>query len=262
MLKRSDFIAEQKKGLSVRKLIASHFLIRAFAEGEDHEDEPAGAPAPVNFEVAIAQARKEEKDKLYLKIKNLQEENKSLSTSVNKYVLENAALKEDIEKQKAAGVDVVKYKQLEERVKTLEEENTSLKENTPKEEEIRNQIAAEYEVKMHIQQVIAENKDSVLGILVPSITGKTKEEVDAALESAKKQTLDTRKELGLVDDEGKPTKPGKKKTEEHQEKPPRVPAANPAVDSFKEEEFDADYVRNLDPRSPEYAEFRKKMGLR
>ena len=28
------------------------------------------------------------------------------------------------------------------------------------------------------------------------------------------------------------------------------------------EEFDAEYVRNLDPRSKEYAEFRKKMGLK
>ena len=45
------------------------------------------------------------------------------------------------------------------------------------------------------------------------------------------------------------------------QKQKKAPASNPATDGDGEE-FDAEYIRNLDPRSKEYAEFRKKMGLR
>ena len=53
----------------------------------------------------------------------------------------------------------------------------------------------------------------------------------------------------------------KKQSKEEPKKQKKAPPANPA--SHEEgEEYDAEYIRNLDPRSKEYAEFRKKLGLR
>ena len=195
-------------------------------------------------------------------IKKAEEENKTLTASINKYLLENAALKDEIEKLKNKSGDDSKIKELEEKIATLENENKTLKENTPNEEEIRQRIEAEYEVKLYAQEQITANKDSIISILIPEITGKTKEEIDSAIASAKEKTKTIKKDLGLEvedddDDEGK----SKKKKTPAPTKQKKAPAAAPAVDDDGEE-FDAEYVRNLDPRSKEYAEFRKKMGLK
>ena len=238
--------------------ITGKFLISAHAEEEPTETTPT-----INLEQAIAQARKEEKDKLYPRIKKLEEENKTLQSSVNKYLLENAALKDEIEKQKNKPQDP-KIKELEDKVASLEAENKTLKESTPSEDEIRNKIEKEYEVKLYAQEQIAANKGSILSILTSEITGTTKEEIDTAIANAKEKTRSIKKDLGLdVDDEDDDddSKSKGKKTPPAQKKQKKAPAASPASDSDGEE-FDAEYIRNLDPRSKEYAEFRKKMGLR
>lgn len=239
--------------------ITGKFLISAHAE-----EEPTAETTPsINFEQAIARARKEEKDKLYPRIQKLEEDNKALQGSVNKYLLENAALKEELEKQKNKPQDP-KIKELEDKVASLEAENKTLKESTPNEDEIRQKVAKEYEVKLYAQEQIAANKGSILSILTSEITGTTKEEIDTAIANAKEKTRSIKKDLGLdVDDEedDDSKKSGGKKTPPAQKKQKKAPAASPASDSDGEE-FDAEYIRNLDPRSKEYAEFRKKMGLR
>lgn len=229
------------------------------------EEEPTDTTPTINLEQAIAQARKEEKDKLYPRIKKLEEENKTLQGSVNKYLLENAALKEEIEKQKNKPQDP-KIKELEDKVKSLEDENKTLKESTPNEDEIRQKIEKEFEVKLYAQEQIAANKGSILSILTSEITGTTKEEIDTAIANAKEKTRSVKKDLGLDvddedDDDDDSKKSGGKKTPPAQKKQKKAPAASPATDNDGEE-FDAEYIRNLDPRSKEYAEFRKKMGLR
>lgn len=260
MQKRSVFTAEPKIGLIER--LKGRLVMRVLADEGDPEnndgDTTKDSGNQFNFEQMVAQARKEEKEKLYPRIKKLEEENKTLTTSTNKYLLENAALKDEVEKLKAsAGNEDPKVKELESEVETLKAENKSLKEGTPNEEEIRKKVEAEFEVKMYAQEQIAENKDSIVSILIPDITGATKEEIDTAITEAKEKTLAIKKDLGLdVEEDDKKDKDTKKK----KEKPKKAPVAVPATED--EEEYDAEYIRNLDPRSEEYKEFRKKMGLK
>lgn len=263
MQNKSAFKVELNRRPMFQRVMDKIIIFAHAEEGEPAPTDGGTETTPnVNFEQMIAQARKEEKDKLYPRIKKVEEENKSLTASVNKYLLENAALKDELEKMKAQPADP-KIKELEDKVKSLEDENKSLKENAPNEEAIRKQIEAEYEVKMYAQEQIAANKNSIISILIPEITGKTKEEVDSAIASAKEKTKTIKKDLGLsVDDEEDDDKNDKskgKKTPAPKQK--RVPVAAPSTEDG-DEEFDAEYIRNLDPRSKEYAEFRKKMGLR
>lgn len=257
MLNQSAFNAEPKRRPMFQRVMDKIII---FAHADDGDPAPATDPqtdpAPINFEQAIAQARKEEKDKLYPRIKKLEDENKSLTTSVNKYLLENAALKDELEK-KSQSTDP-KVKELEDKVKSLEDENKTLKENTPNEEDIRKKIEAEFEVKLYAQEQINANKGSIISILIPEIKGSTKEEIDSAIASAKEKTISIKKDLGIEVEEDDDKK---KQSKEEPKKQKKAPPANPA--SHEEgEEYDAEYIRNLDPRSKEYAEFRKKLGLR
>lgn len=263
MQTKRAFTAELNRGLVFQKFLG-RLALNVFAdEGDPAPDDGGDSQNPsVNFEQMIAQARKEEKDKLYPRIKKAEDEVKVLTASVNKYLLEIAALKDELEKSKNNSGDDSKIKELETKIATLEEENKTLKENTPNEEEIRKKIEEEYEVKLYAQEQITANKDSIISILIPEITGKTKEEIDSAIASAKEKTKTVKKDLGLNvddDDEGDDKSKGKKTPASQKQK--KAPASNPATDGDGEE-FDAEYVRNLDPRSKEYAEFRKKMGLR
>lgn len=260
MQNKSAFKAEPNRRPMFQRVM-DKIILFVYADENDPtpQTDPATDPAPINFEQAIAQARKEEKDKLYPRIKKAEDEVKSLTTSMNKYLLENAALKDELEKLKSQPADP-KIKELEDKVTSLENENKTLKENAPNEDEIRQRVEAEYEVKLYAQEQINANKGSIISILIPEITGKTKEEIDSAIASAKEKTKTIKKDLGLsVDDED--DKDDKSKKTPAPTKQKKAPVANPAS-SDDGEEFDAEYIRNLDPRSPEYAEFRKKMGLR
>lgn len=260
MQNRSAFKAEINRRPMFQRVMDKIILFAHAEENDPNPTDPTGGdPAPINFEQAVAQARKEEKDKLYPRIKKAEDEVKSLTTSVNKYLLENAALKDELEKMKNQPADP-RIKELEDKVSTLESENKTLKENAPNEEEIRKRVEAEYEVKLYAQEQINANKGSIISILIPEITGKTKEEIDSAIASAKEKTKTIKKDLGLsVEDEEDDDKSKGKKTPAPKQK--KAPVAAPASNEDGEE-FDAEYVRNLDPRSKEYAEFRKKMGLK
>ena len=261
MQNRSAFNAEHNRRPMFQRVMDKIILFVHAEETEPNPTDPATEPNPgINFEQAIAQARKEEKDKLYPRIKKAEDEVKSLTTSVNKYLLENAALKDELEKVKNQPADP-KIKELEDKVKTLEDENKTLKENAPNEEEIRQRVEAEYEVKLYAQEQINANKGSIISILIPEITGKTKEEIDSAIASAKEKTKTIKKDLGINVEEEEEEDDKKKNKTPSPNKQKKAPVANPAS-TEDGEEFDAEYIRNLDPRSKEYAEFRKKMGLR
>ena len=259
MLNKSAFNVELNRRRPMFQRVVDKIIIFAHAEdGEPNPTDPSTEPAPINFEQAIAQARKEEKDKLYPRIKKAEDEVKSLTSSVNKYLLENAALKEELEKKKNQPADP-RVKELEDKVKSLEDENKTLKENTPNEEAIRQKIEAEYEVKLYAQEQVNAHKGSILSILIPEIKGSTKEEIDSAIASAKEKTISIKKDLGIEVEEEDDDK--KKKKSPAPTKQKKAPPANPASEEDGEE-YDAEYIRNLDPRSKEYAEFRKKLGLR
>ena len=261
MFTKRSLNAETRVGWNVHKIL-SGLAIKAHAE-EKPADEGDKTPE-VNYEQLIAQARKEEKDKLYPRIQKLEEENKTLTKSSNNYLLQIAALKDELEKLKSAG-DSDEVKTLKQTIADLQGQIDTLKNNAVDEEAVRQKVAAEYEVKMYAQEQIALHKGSILSTLIPDIKGATKEEVDAAIKTAKETTKTVKKELGLeVDDEeddNKDKTPGKKSKKSSSTPAKRVPPASPPTET-EEGDYDVDYIRNLDPSSEEYKQFRKSIGLR
>lgn len=260
MFTKSGFIAKQSTESS--KLTGlfkcDRLLMRAYADEGDHTDPDTNndGATQVNFETLIANARKEEKDKLYPRIKKLEDENKALVQTNNENLIKIGTLQKELdeEKAKAKGGESARVKDLEAQLATAQAEIKTLKETAPNEAEIRQRIEAEYEVKMYRTTKLSENPDSILAVFADEVTGSTKEEIDASFSRAVEKTVQTKKQLGLLDDEGKPVKPPKAG------KPATPPAVNPK--SEDEDKFDLDYIQNLDPRSKEYADFRKKMGLK
>lgn len=245
---------------SFRNVLSNVFFKKVFAD-EGGEQKPAPA---VNFEQLIAQARREEKEKLYPRLQKAEEELKTANTSLNKVLLENAALKEEVQKLQASqtgGLSKEAAAKLTKQVETLTAENEQLKKDALDEAKIREKVESEYEIKLYAEQKKAEAKDSVLSVLLSEITGETKEAIDAAVDAAKEKTLQTKKDLGLVDDKGNPVNPKDSKKKEDKPASKKAPAANPAANTSTDT-YDAEYIRNLDPASDEYKEFRKKIGLK
>lgn len=265
---RDSLIVELKKG-AFRKFFISALAEEANNEGDGNSNPSSNKSqsnsAPYNFEEMIARVRREEKDKLYSRIEGLEKDNNSLTSSLNTQLLRNAALFEELEKlkQKNSETDSEEVSKLKGENDRLRGEIQTLKESSPKEEEIRSAIEKEYELKMYIKDKISENKDSILSMFTSEIKGSTKEEVDSSIEAVKEKTLSIKKDLGLVDENGNPVSTNKGTTtkEDKKTKVKKPPVSAPSEGS-EEETFDADYIRGLDPRSPEYAEFRKKIGLK
>lgn len=265
MFNKSGFIAKQSTDLS--KQTGLRLFLRAFAdEGEGAGTvvtEPEGTPAQqINFETLIANARKEEKEKLYPRIKKLEDDNKALIQTNNDNLMKLAQAQKELDDLKSNSGESQRVKDLEKQLTEAQAEITTLKESTPKEEEIRARIEAEYEVKMYRTTKLSENPDKILSVFADEVKGTTKEEIDASFEKAVEKTVQTKKQLGLIDDEGNPITDNKKKDPEDKGTPKKStpPVANP--NTLGDDKYDMDYVQNLDPRSPEYAEFRKKMGLK
>ena len=146
MLKHSEFNAELKKGLTKMSL-RNLFLLKAFAESGDGSGEEGEKKDPINFEQLIASARKEEKDKLYPRIKKLEDENKDLVKNSNDYLVKIGTLQKEIDELKSKKGDNEEITKLQSQIATLEAENKTLKESTPNEEAIRTQIEKEYAVR-------------------------------------------------------------------------------------------------------------------
>lgn len=262
---KSGFIAKQSTDLcKQRGLYRRGLLLRAFADegdnGGDNGDNGGNAPQ-INFETLIANARKEEKEKLYPRIKKLEDENKALVQTNNDNLMKLAQAQKELDDLKANNGESQKVKDLETQLADAQAEIKTLKESTPKEDEIRARIEAEYEVKMYRTTKLSENSDKILAVFVDEVKGATKEEIDASFDKAVEKTVQTKKQLGLLDDNGNPIETSKKSVPAKKEvKKNTPPVANPSTE--EDDKFDFDYVQNLDPRSKEYAEFRKKMGLR
>lgn len=270
MCKFSGIKAENK--LEALKRVMSFLCKNVYAdEGSTGDATPNVNPAPsLNFEQLIAQARKEEKDKLYPRIKKLEEENAAHVENINGYLIKIGDLTKAVENltaengklKKGDGEESQEVKDLKSQLEALKAENETLKNSSTNESELRKQIEAEYEVKLYAKEQLAENKDAILSTFTAEVTGSTKEEVDEAVKRAIEKSLNIKKELGLVDDKGNQKKPAKNKSGDTNT--PTVPqAANPVENSGSTVvNYSAEYIRNLDPKSEEYKEFRKSLGLK
>jgi len=265
-------IAEKK--LSVLSKALSFLCMNVHADEVDpvpDDGNSGGTATPqINYEQLIAQARKEEKEKLYPRIKKLEEDNAKLVKTGNDNLIKIGDLTQtvntltaEIDSYKSGAITTEEVKKLNAQIDVLIAENEKLKKETPNVEALRAEIEKEYEVKSYLAEQKAANKETVLTSFLDDIIGSTKEEIDASVAKAKEKSLSIKKELGLVDDNGNPVGGSHNKgtaAKPTVKKPPVMnPTENAGTDTGR---FDAEYVRNLDPASDEYKEFRKSLGLK
>jgi len=232
-------------------------------EGEGEKSKNNKNPAPINYEDLIARARKEEKEKLYPKIKSLEEKIVDMTNTINNHLLTIggkdtviADLQAKLKEPKGDETEVVKN--LKSQISNLEKQLEDLKSKQPQEVDeealrttIRTEIENEYEVKLYRIEKLAEAGED---ILTPELViGTTKEEIDQSIESQKTKTLEIKQKLGIIDEEGNIIKPSTKKPKATPNNPPK---------NKGQEKVDLEYLASLDPASTEYAEVRKKLGLR
>ena len=241
--------------------------VHADEEGGDEPkegDEPKNTPT-INYEDLISKARAEEKKKQYNTIDKLKGQIETLTKQHNEDLLKIGQLEEDLKTansklQTAGQGDSEEIKTLKGTISTLNKEKSDLEnkikdieDNTVTREELENEIRteleAEYTTKTYRAEKMAELKDE---ILVPELViGNTIEEIDASIEVALEKSKSIREKLGIVD--GQPKSP--------QGRTPKTPS-NPSMSRVQDSQFSMEYIAGLDVSSPEYAEFRKQMGLR
>ena len=195
----------------------------------------------VNFEDLIANARKQGKDNLYPQIKKLEEEKKKLVEKNNQHLLtigeKDARIKE---LELLTNSDSVSEKEtaLQNEIESLKTTIANMEKDAISVEEIESSIRAEYEVKLYREQKLREIGDTVIPEL---IVGTTKGEIDASIVASQERFNQiSNKILGSV----------------------QVPVANVSTSSFQSKDLKLEDIANLDPRSPEYAQLRAKLGLR
>ena len=247
----------------INTALNNNLFLSAFAE-ENPNEPPKNEGNTMNFEQLIAQARREEKEKLYPQIEKLKAQAEVLTKQVNEALLAKGAVEKELadlkESQKKG--DSEEVTKLKAQVEALKSENENLKKNTVSEEDLRKKLEEEYQVKLYAKDKLAENKDKILSVFAEKVVGNTKEEIDSAIEKAIESSNEIRKELG-VEDKTKPEKKDKdgegKKENKSQNNPP---APNPQGGEGEKGKFDLEYIQSLDPRSEEYAKWRKSVGLK
>jgi hypothetical protein len=213
------------------------------------EETPSAAP---NTAELIAQARKEEKDKIYPRLVKAEEESKRLSGELSKALVREAGLKTELDSARAKASEA---EALKEQIETLTEANKKLKEQAANEaalrEAARKEVEAEYEAKLYLTAQLAERKDEILPVFAEEVAGATNEEIDAAIAKAIEKTAKAKKDLGISGDEPEGDAPAPK---------PAIRKTAPAAKN-RTDRLDIEELRNMDVSSPEYAAVRKKLGL-
>ena len=263
------------KAKDILKGLLSSLVLDVHAdEGEDtnsedgkEPDDNGNAKTPtINYEDLISKARTEEKNKQYKTIEKLKGQIDTLTKQHNDDLLKIGQLEEDLEtannKLKNVGQgDSEEIKTLKGEISTLTKEKEDLEKQIKAiedstisreelETEIRTELEEEYKTKTYKATKMAELKDD---ILVPELViGNTVEEIDASIELALEKSKAIKEKLGITDG-GQPKSP--------QGRTPKTPSS-PSVSGIQNSQFSEDYIASLDVRSPEYAEFRKQIGLR
>ena len=247
----------------INTALNNNLFLTAFAE--ENTEPPKNEGNTMNFEQLIAQARREEKEKLYPQIEKLKAQAEVLTKQVNEALLaKGAAEKElaDLKESQKKG-DSEEVTKLKAQVEALKSDNENLKKNTVSEEDLRKKLEEEYQVKLYAKDKLAENKDKILSVFAEKVVGNTKEEIDLAIEKVIASSDEIRKELGVEDKkepEKKDNKDNKGKKENNSQNNP--PAPNPQGGEGEKGKFDLEYIQSLDPRSEEYAKWRKSVGLK
>ena len=244
------------------------FVLKVHADeepGDNPQPSEGNEPKPtINYEDLISKARAEEKSKQYNTIKKLKGQIDTLTNQHNDDLLKIGQLEKDLEtankKLETSGqgdseeVNTLKkeIEDLNKDKKSLTKKLEDLEKNTISREELENEIRteleAEYATKTYKAEKMAELKDD---ILVPELVmGSTKEEIDASIEVALAKSKEIREKLGITEGSKSP-----------QGRTPKTPSS-PSVSGVQNAQFSEDYIASLDVRSPEYAEFRKQIGLR
>lgn len=268
-----------EKKLSVLSKVLSSFCMTAHADEVVEPIEGSGSDAvkatpQINYEQLIAQARKEEKDKLYPRIKKLEEDNAKLVKTGNDNLIKIGDLTQtvntlnaELDAYKCGNKETEEVKELKTQIATLTAENEKLKKEMPDVKQLRADIEKEYEIKSYLAEQKAANKDEVLSYFLEEIGGKTKEEIDASVQSAKDKSLKVKEELGVVNNNDNTANKGgtthAKRSSSANKSNGTAPVMNPTESAGTDtHKFDAEYIRNLDPSSAEYKEFRKSLGLK
>ncbi len=210
---------------------------------QQNQQQTQNITSTLNYEDLISRARKEEKDKLYPKIKALETEKATLVEKNNNLIVKVANLEEEVKNLKATGKqtdnEVIKNLQAElnkANKKVEDYEKNAIDENALR-EQIKSELEGEYEVKLYRESQLNANKDTIIPELV---TGNTKEEIDEAIKVSKERFEAMKKQiLGHT----------------------YVPPVNPSATKFQNKDFSYEDLANLDPRSPEYKQLRAKLGL-
>lgn len=243
---------------------------KAFAD-EGGEKEPSNEPTEptkpsFNFEDLIKKARKEEKDKLYPKIKDLQTQNSALTEQHNSDLLRIAELEEELKEAKESSngsSESQKVTDLKKEVKQLKAEKKELKEKvstleatpTVDENELRATIEQEYEEKFKVKEYrmeqLAKHTDD---IFTPELViGNTNEEIDASIQREIERSNEIKGRLGVGT--------GSNPSVNNQHRTPKAPS-NPSVSRIQDNQLDLNSLATMDVSSPEYKELRKQLGLK
>lgn len=243
----------------------------AFAEGEGGQEggETGGAQGKptgensgrgVDIEVLLAQVRKDEEAKYSPQIETLKAENADLKGKLSKALLDSAGYRSELEKKGNNSEQEAKITALTGEVDRLKKEL----EKAPKEEDIRARIEKEYEIKEYKKTAMAKNKKKILSPFASEVTGNTKEEIDASIASAIEKSAKIREELGIgePDDEGEQDNSGAGNGGAGKSsRTGKMPRVNPSFGGSAKT-IDLEYLKELDPSSKEYKEFREKFGLK
>ena len=230
-------------------------------KGDDPESDPEPTPT-INYEDLITKARSEEKAKQRKKIEGLETKVNTLTTQHNDDLLKIRQLEEDLkasnEKLTTAGQgDSEEIKTLKSELETLkihkatlEKDLATLKDSIVDREVVESEVRAELEKEYATKaSKLAEHKDD---LLVPElVVGDTEEEIDKSLEVALAKSKEIREKLGYT---GQPTPPPQGRT-------PKA-SGSPSISGIQNSKYSEEYIASLDVSSPEYAEFRKQIGLK
>ena len=270
MTKRGN-IVEPIKTKSLLNRILNKVSLRGHAEQSDEgtttdsnsDGKSGNGGSSINFEELIQKARREEKEKQYKTIEKLKNQVSVLTEQHNQDILKIGSLEKDLqqanEKLKTAGKDdseeikalKTKISDITKEKETLESKVKEFEDNKPASKEeieavVRAELEAEYAVKTHKAEILAKHKDE---LLVPELVfGTTVEELDKSLETALARSKEIREKVGV-------------KEESNNKRTPKTPT-NPSTNNFQDQGYTLEYLRSLDPRSEEYKEVRKKLGLK
>ena len=157
----------------INTALNNNLFLTAFAE-ENPAEPPKNEGNTMNFEQLIAQARREEKEKLYPQIEKLKAQAEVLTKQVNEALLAKGAVEKELadlkESQKKG--DNEEVTKLKAQVEALKSENEDLKKNTVSEEDLFDfyntverlapQVIAE---KRHIYKGVSTNVDFYSGFV-------------------------------------------------------------------------------------------------